>query len=45
MNVKELIEKLEECDPDAEVYFDGISSDIAVNEFDNQTVHLYRTED
>ena len=44
MTVKELIEELEKCNPDYEVYLDGISSDIAVNEFENETVHLYRTE-
>jgi hypothetical protein len=45
MRVKELIDLLEECDKDSEVYLEGISSDIEVIEFENGTTHLYRKED
>lgn len=45
MTVRELIEKLENCNPEFTVYLEGISSDIEVNEFEDETVHLYRTDD
>ena len=45
LDLKPIFEKPKECDLDYTVYIEGISSDIEVNEFKNQTVHLYRTED